>query len=57
LRRRLGAWPVALRIAAGQPLSRRRWQRFPFNMYAHAFLSIERWWEAATPASGRQQAA
>jgi poly[(R)-3-hydroxyalkanoate] polymerase subunit PhaC len=24
------------------------WQRFPFNMYAHAFLSIERWWEAAT---------
>jgi polyhydroxyalkanoate synthase len=24
------------------------WQRFPFNMYAHSFLSLERWWEQAT---------
>jgi polyhydroxyalkanoate synthase subunit PhaC len=24
------------------------WQGFPFNLYAHSFLSIERWWEAAT---------
>ena len=24
------------------------WQAFPFNIYAHNFLSIERWWEAAT---------
>jgi len=24
------------------------WQKFPFNVYAHSFLSIERWWEAAT---------
>jgi polyhydroxyalkanoate synthase len=24
------------------------WQSFPFNIYAHSFLSIERWWEAAT---------
>jgi poly[(R)-3-hydroxyalkanoate] polymerase subunit PhaC len=24
------------------------WQRFPFNVYAHSFLSIERWWEMAT---------
>jgi polyhydroxyalkanoate synthase len=24
------------------------WQRPPFNLYAHNFLSIERWWEAAT---------
>ena len=24
------------------------WQIFPFNVYAHNFLSIERWWEAAT---------
>jgi poly[(R)-3-hydroxyalkanoate] polymerase subunit PhaC len=24
------------------------WQTFPFNIYAHNFLSIERWWEAAT---------
>ena len=24
------------------------WQVFPFNIYAHNFLSIERWWEAAT---------
>ena len=24
------------------------WQSFPFNAYAHTFLSIERWWEAAT---------
>jgi polyhydroxyalkanoate synthase len=24
------------------------WQRFPFNVYAHSFLSLERWWEAAT---------
>jgi polyhydroxyalkanoate synthase len=24
------------------------WQSFPFNAYAHGFLSIERWWEAAT---------
>ena len=24
------------------------WQRFPFNVYAHSFLSIERWWEEAT---------
>jgi polyhydroxyalkanoate synthase subunit PhaC len=24
------------------------WQRFPFNVYAHSFLSIERWWEQAT---------
>ena len=25
-----------------------QWHRFPFNTYAHSFLSIERWWEAAT---------
>jgi polyhydroxyalkanoate synthase len=24
------------------------WQRFPFNAYAHGFLSLERWWETAT---------
>ena len=24
------------------------WQAFPFNVFAHTFLSIERWWEAAT---------
>jgi polyhydroxyalkanoate synthase len=24
------------------------WRRFPSNLYAHTFLSIERWWEAAT---------
>ena len=24
------------------------WRTFPFNVYAHNFLSIERWWEAAT---------
>lgn len=24
------------------------WQSFPFNIYAHSFLSIERWWELAT---------
>jgi polyhydroxyalkanoate synthase len=24
------------------------WWTFPFNVYAHNFLSIERWWEAAT---------
>ncbi len=24
------------------------WQTFPFNIYVHNFLSIERWWEAAT---------
>jgi polyhydroxyalkanoate synthase len=24
------------------------WQQFPFNVYAHWFLTIERWWEAAT---------
>jgi polyhydroxyalkanoate synthase len=24
------------------------WQSFPFNVYVHGFLSIERWWEAAT---------
>jgi polyhydroxyalkanoate synthase subunit PhaC len=24
------------------------WQSFPFNVYAHGFLSIERWWGAAT---------
>ena len=24
------------------------WQSFPFNIYAHSFLSIERWWESAT---------
>jgi polyhydroxyalkanoate synthase len=24
------------------------WQVAPFNIYAHNFLSIERWWEAAT---------
>jgi polyhydroxyalkanoate synthase len=24
------------------------WQSFPFSVYAHTFLSIERWWEAAT---------
>ena len=24
------------------------WLAFPFNVYAHNFLSIERWWEAAT---------
>ena len=24
------------------------WRRPPFNAWAHAFLSVERWWEAAT---------
>jgi polyhydroxyalkanoate synthase len=24
------------------------WQRPPYNIFAHSFLSIERWWEAAT---------
>jgi polyhydroxyalkanoate synthase len=24
------------------------WQKFPFNVYAHSFLSLERWWEKAT---------
>ena len=24
------------------------WQNFPFNVYAHSFLSMERWWEMAT---------
>lgn len=24
------------------------WRTLPFNLYAHNFLSIERWWEAAT---------
>jgi len=24
------------------------WRAFPFNVYAHTFLSIERWWGAAT---------
>jgi poly[(R)-3-hydroxyalkanoate] polymerase subunit PhaC len=24
------------------------WHSFPFNVYAQSFLSIERWWEAAT---------
>jgi polyhydroxyalkanoate synthase len=24
------------------------WQHFPFNVWAHSFLSTERWWEAAT---------
>jgi polyhydroxyalkanoate synthase subunit PhaC len=24
------------------------WQNFPFNVYAHNFLAIERWWEEAT---------
>jgi poly[(R)-3-hydroxyalkanoate] polymerase subunit PhaC len=36
------ALPQDSRFRAGE------WQSFPFNMYAHAFLSIERWWEAAT---------
>jgi polyhydroxyalkanoate synthase len=26
----------------------REWQKFPFNVYAHSFLSVERWWEMAT---------
>ncbi|MGA7790857.1 MAG: alpha/beta fold hydrolase [Xanthobacteraceae bacterium] len=26
----------------------RGWQRFPFNVYARNFLSMERWWDAAT---------
>jgi polyhydroxyalkanoate synthase len=24
------------------------WRQFPFNVCAHSFLSVERWWEAAT---------
>ena len=24
------------------------WRNYPFNAYAHAFLSAERWWQAAT---------
>jgi polyhydroxyalkanoate synthase len=24
------------------------WQQAPYNVFAHSFLSIERWWEAAT---------
>jgi polyhydroxyalkanoate synthase len=24
------------------------WRAFPFNVYAHSFLSMERWWEMAT---------
>ena len=31
------------------------WQVFPFNIYAHNFLSIERWWEAATKLHGVSQ--
>jgi polyhydroxyalkanoate synthase len=35
------------------------WRSYPFNAYAHAFLSAERWWQAATTdvrgLSGRHQ--
>ena len=24
------------------------WRSFPFNVYAHGFLAMEKWWEAAT---------
>ena len=36
------------------------WQSFPFSIYAHNFLSIERWWEAATtnlPGAGQRHLA
>ncbi|MGE4256780.1 MAG: PHA/PHB synthase family protein [Xanthobacteraceae bacterium] len=36
------------------------WQTFPFNVYAHGFLAMEQWWEAATTdvrgVSGQHQA-
>jgi polyhydroxyalkanoate synthase subunit PhaC len=57
----VGDWAFAIQSASGlgsDPSTRAlphderfrapAWQSFPFNVYAHNFLSIERWWEAAT---------
>jgi polyhydroxyalkanoate synthase len=57
----VGSWTFGLRSALGlpgEPCARAlphdvrfrapNWQNFPFNVYAHNFLAIERWWEAAT---------
>jgi polyhydroxyalkanoate synthase len=51
----------AIRCAGGEPTDPCRcalpqdgrfrspeWQSIPFNAFAHGFLSVERWWEAAT---------
>jgi polyhydroxyalkanoate synthase len=55
------SWTFGLRSALGSPgephtcalphdmrFRAPNWQNFPFNVYAHNFLAIERWWEAAT---------
>jgi polyhydroxyalkanoate synthase len=39
---------VPLRLPQDKRFRAADWQRFPFNLYAHSFLSIERWWEMAT---------
>ena len=57
----VGSWTFGLRSALGlpgEPCARAlphdvrfrapNWQNFPFNVYVHNFLAIERWWEAAT---------
>jgi polyhydroxyalkanoate synthase subunit PhaC len=57
----MDSWRYGLRSALGlhaEPCTRALphderfrapdWQNFPFNVYVHDFLAIERWWEAAT---------
>jgi polyhydroxyalkanoate synthase len=40
--------PCGLALPQDRRFHGPHWQAPPFNLYAHNFLSIERWWEAAT---------
>ncbi len=42
------AGPCARALPHDERFRAPAWQNFPFNVYAHNFLAIERWWEAAT---------
>jgi polyhydroxyalkanoate synthase subunit PhaC len=40
--------PRALALPQDDRFRAEDWSTFPFNVYAHNFLSVERWWDAAT---------
>jgi polyhydroxyalkanoate synthase len=42
--------PCAYALPQDKRFRAPEWQRSPFNVLAHSFLSIERWWEAAASA-------
>ncbi len=44
----LQAEPCARALPHDERFRAANWQTFPFNVFVHNFLAIERWWEAAT---------